>query len=413
MDRPQLITKRETRYMGVNLDRGAGYGDTLTWTEKDKPKITLQPVEIQVDLILQKISPNVCRMMSAPTFPLPQSWKFDRSSKYVPDHFSPCLLLAGTLILLPQNSLLWSDEWKASHALVSPTGVMDLFPPATTERMFFPGPENSSDALASWLEQLQTWRVNRRIRLRYDGSQYERADLEWTQHVFSQVQLLIWDRRLYDPDKRAYTVDRFLDETESRIGPIDAVLIWHVYPNLGVDDRNQFDLLRDLPGGLPALRHMVEQFPQPRRQSFLSLPCVGHRHPRGRSTSPAIALTQLLKDIGADGINFDTLESIPADFRAPPPTQHPLAFEPQFELRDESIAWSTLGWNDWVTWEDRPYPFVPMVNKSSWLEPRHMVNVTDRFTRDKTDSLQHAFFNGDWLCHARKSLGILVWDDAA
>ena len=24
-----------------------------------------------------------------------------------------------------------------------------------------------------------------------------------------------------------------------------------------------------------------------------------------------------------------------------------------------------------------------------------MVNVTDRFTRDKTDSLQHAFFNGE------------------
>src|SRR5438046_6353265 len=35
-----------------------------------------------------------------------------------------------------------------------------------------------------------------------------------------------------------------------------------------------------------------------------------------------------------------------------------------------------------------------MVSKSKWLEPRHMVNITDRFTRDKTDSLQHAFFNG-------------------
>jgi formylglycine-generating enzyme required for sulfatase activity len=34
------------------------------------------------------------------------------------------------------------------------------------------------------------------------------------------------------------------------------------------------------------------------------------------------------------------------------------------------------------------------VSKTKWLEPRHTVNVTDRFTRDKTDSLQHAFFNG-------------------
>jgi hypothetical protein len=36
-----------------------------------------------------------------------------------------------------------------------------------------------------------------------------------------------------------------------------------------------------------------------------------------------------------------------------------------------------------------------MVSKVKWLEPRHTVNVTDRFTRDKTDSLQHAFFNGE------------------
>jgi hypothetical protein len=53
-----------------------------------------------------------------------------------------------------------------------------------------------------------------------------------------------------------------------------------------------------------------------------------------------------------------------------------------------------LSWNDWVTWEDLAYPFVPMVNKVKWLEPRHMVNVTDRFTRDKRNSLQHALFNG-------------------
>ena len=36
---PSLITKRETRYMGVDLDRGAGYGNTLTWTEKTSRKL--------------------------------------------------------------------------------------------------------------------------------------------------------------------------------------------------------------------------------------------------------------------------------------------------------------------------------------------------------------------------------------
>ncbi|MFZ0900101.1 MAG: nucleoside hydrolase [Candidatus Sulfotelmatobacter sp.] len=64
---PTLITKSETRYMEVDLDRGAGYGNTLTWTEKDKPSLAAQPVEIQVDLDLEKFYRLFVNLMSAPT----------------------------------------------------------------------------------------------------------------------------------------------------------------------------------------------------------------------------------------------------------------------------------------------------------------------------------------------------------
>ena len=63
---PSLITKRETRYMGVDLDRGAGYGNTITWTEKDKPKIGVQAVEIQDDLDTEKFYRMFIDLMSAP-----------------------------------------------------------------------------------------------------------------------------------------------------------------------------------------------------------------------------------------------------------------------------------------------------------------------------------------------------------
>jgi formylglycine-generating enzyme required for sulfatase activity len=271
---------------------------------------------------------------------------------------------------------------------------MNLSEPPPPSEVFFSGPENPADA-ATWLEQLKAWRNDRFIRLRYDGAQYDRSPLGWTQRVFSQVQLLIWDRRLYDPVKGEYTVDRFLDDTESRIGPIDAVLVWHVYPNLGIDDRNQFDMLRDLPGGIAGLRQMVQQFHNRRVRVFFPFLAwdTGTRD-EGRPSS--VAISQLLTDIGADGINFDTLESVPAEFRqASDATGHLLALEPQFAPRDESLAWTNINWNDWVTWEGKPYPFVPMVDKTRWMEPRHAVAVTDRFTRDKTDSLQHAFFNGE------------------
>src|SRR6266404_5722322 len=47
---PRLITKKENRYMDVNLDRGPGYGDTLTWTDRDKHKRDVQSVEVEFDL---------------------------------------------------------------------------------------------------------------------------------------------------------------------------------------------------------------------------------------------------------------------------------------------------------------------------------------------------------------------------
>jgi inosine-uridine nucleoside N-ribohydrolase len=64
---PSIITKRETRYMSVNLDRGPSYGDTLTWSEKDKPGIPVHPVEIQVDLDKEKFYRMFVNLMSAPT----------------------------------------------------------------------------------------------------------------------------------------------------------------------------------------------------------------------------------------------------------------------------------------------------------------------------------------------------------
>jgi purine nucleosidase len=62
-----VITKKETLFMDVDLDRGAGYGNTLSWTERDKPKIEVQPVEVQVDLDLDKFYKMFVELLAAPT----------------------------------------------------------------------------------------------------------------------------------------------------------------------------------------------------------------------------------------------------------------------------------------------------------------------------------------------------------
>ncbi len=64
---PTIITKTETRYMSVDLDRGAGYGNTLTSGTKDALSPAAQPVEIQVDLDTEKFYRMFAALMTAPT----------------------------------------------------------------------------------------------------------------------------------------------------------------------------------------------------------------------------------------------------------------------------------------------------------------------------------------------------------
>jgi purine nucleosidase len=66
---PSIITKKETRYMDVDLDRGAGYGNILTWTDHDKPKGDFQQVEIQDDLDAEKFYKMFVDLLTAPTPP--------------------------------------------------------------------------------------------------------------------------------------------------------------------------------------------------------------------------------------------------------------------------------------------------------------------------------------------------------
>lgn len=64
---PSLITAKDSRYLDVDLSRGAGYGNTLSWTEKDRPKIVGPPAEIQVDLDAKRFYQMFVDLLTAPT----------------------------------------------------------------------------------------------------------------------------------------------------------------------------------------------------------------------------------------------------------------------------------------------------------------------------------------------------------
>jgi inosine-uridine nucleoside N-ribohydrolase len=64
---PSLITGERQVYMDIDLDRGAGYGDTLTWSERTKPALDLQLVHAQMDVDMPKFGAMFVRLMTAPT----------------------------------------------------------------------------------------------------------------------------------------------------------------------------------------------------------------------------------------------------------------------------------------------------------------------------------------------------------
>ncbi len=240
-----------------------------------------------------------------------------------------------------------------------------------------------------WLKAVTDWRTERRIRVGYDGSRYDLPALKWTQSSFIQPQMMVHDRYFYDPVSGKYTVDRYLDDLEKRYGGIDAVLIWATYPNMGIDNRNQQDMVRSMPGGIEGVKQMVADFH--RRHVRVLFPIMmwdqGTRAP-GKDWPTATA--EFMKEIGADGVNGDTQDGVPLAFSlAAEKAGHPLAFEPEMGPSDEALAWNVL------TWGQYKFQFAPTVDKYRWLEPRHQVNIQGRWNRDKTDDLQYAFFNGE------------------
>jgi gamma-glutamyl hercynylcysteine S-oxide synthase len=240
-----------------------------------------------------------------------------------------------------------------------------------------------------WLKDLHHWRTERRIRVGYDDARYKMPVLLWTQSSFMQPQMMVQDRYFYDPAAGTYTVNRYLDDLDKRYGGIDAVLIWSTYPNMGIDDRNQLDMVRSMPGGVESVREMVAAFHKHGVRVLFPMMMwdQGTRDP-GKPWPDAIA--DLMKEIDADGVNGDTQDGVPLAYSlAADRVGHPLAFEPEHNPSDEALAWNVM------TWGQYEFPFVPTVDRFKWLETRHMVNISHRWNRDKTDDLQYAFYNGE------------------
>ena len=120
-----------------------------------------------------------------------------------------------------------------------------------------PGP-SSPAAQPAWLAQVAAWRASQRAAVNFSTEVYDDY-LPWSPTLFIAPQSHIYDRFLFDASS-GWTPSKFLDDLDSRYGGVDGVLLWATYPNMGIDERSQFDLMDDLPGGLAGLKSVADAF---------------------------------------------------------------------------------------------------------------------------------------------------------
>ena len=244
----------------------------------------------------------------------------------------------------------------------------------------------------AWRETLRAWRQDAARRIGYGGALYTRPEFAWTQGAYTVAIAWLWDDTLYDHEAGVFTPDAYLDAGQREYGGYDAVVLWHAYPVIGVDERNQFDFYRQV----PELKALIGAFHARDVRVFLDYN-PWDTGTRREDLPDADAVAALVAEYDADGVFLDTLKEGAADMRAVLDRVRPgVALEGESRVPLARIEDHHLSWAQWFA-----DSATPGVLRARWFEPRHQMHQTRRWNHDHSDEMQTAWLNG---------AGMLVWD---
>ena len=257
-------------------------------------------------------------------------------------------------------------------------------------------PSNSAQ-WGPWRTELAVRRQRVREQMAYDDTFYRRPEFSWASSCYSCYFLMMYDETFYDRNRNQYTVDSLIYDGIKRFGGYDAIVLWHAYPRIGFDDRNQFDFYRDMPGGLEGLRSVSRMFRRRGVKVFINYN-PWDTGTRREDKSDVDMLVEFVRMIEADGIFLDTLHEGMDDLRAELDSARPgVVLESELTLPVERINDHHMSWAQWFTDSE-----VPGILWNKWLERRHMMHQIKRWNLDHSEELQTAWMNGS---------GILIWEN--
>jgi hypothetical protein len=246
-------------------------------------------------------------------------------------------------------------------------------------------------------EKLAAWRNEARQLLNYDDSLYSKADFAWASSSYVCYFLMMYDELFYDAKTNRYTVAALLEEGDKEFGGYDSVVLWHAYPRIGVDDRNQFDFYRDMPGGLSGIRDVVHQFQQRGLRVYINYN-PWDRATRREKLSDVDMLAEMVRALDVDGIFLDTMARGGEEFRDKLDAIRPgVILEGEVTPPIERICDHHASWAQWFDDSE-----VPGVLRHKWFERRHMQHQTQRWNSDHSSELHTAWMNGT---------GMMVWEN--
>lgn len=261
---------------------------------------------------------------------------------------------------------------------------------ALDQAKIFAGPDDPADRDA-WRTALHQWRTEAAKRHQYTGAIYQKTTATWASSCFAVAQVWLWDELLYSFDSQEFTPATFLADAQQRFGGFDAVVLWHAYPVIGIDDRNQWDYYRQVPG----LLELIEYFHNHGVRVFVDYNPWDTGTRRGRSD--AEELCQLVRDFNIDGVFLDTLKKAEPEFVAALENARPgIVLEGESKLAVERIEDHASSWAQFFA--DSP---TPGVLRSHWFERAHMQHHVRRWHRDHSEEIQSAWLNG---------VGVMVWE---